>query len=84
MLGRLVALKIIRAGDLASEGELHRFRTEAEAVANLDHPNIVPIYEIGEEAGCHYFTMKFIDGGTLARALSGRRQIDTSSGEGGR
>ena len=65
-LNRIVALKMIRAGEFPSLVEVQRFHQEAESAANLDHPNIVPIYEIGEHENRHYFSMKLIEGGNLS------------------
>jgi WD40 repeat protein/tRNA A-37 threonylcarbamoyl transferase component Bud32 len=81
-LNRIVALKLILAGRLATEAEVRRFRTEAEAAAQLDHPNIVPIYEIGEEDGRHFFAMKFVEGGSLA-ARSSEFRVPGSGSRGG-
>jgi eukaryotic-like serine/threonine-protein kinase len=68
-LNRVVALKMIRSGNFATKAEVRRFHTEAEAAGNLDHPNIVPIYEIREYAGQHFFTMKLVAGKSLADEL---------------
>ncbi|MEO8428222.1 MAG: serine/threonine-protein kinase, partial [Verrucomicrobiota bacterium] len=69
-LDRLVALKLILAGEFASETAVARFQEEAELLASLAHPSIVPIYEIGEHQGCHFYSMKLIVGESVAARLS--------------
>lgn len=68
-LHRTVALKVLRGAMFAGAGEIGRFTLETKAAAALDHPHIVPVYEVGQEEGEPFFTMKLIDGETLADRL---------------
>jgi serine/threonine-protein kinase len=71
-LNRLVAIKMVLRGELASASDLARFRAEAESAARLEHPNIVPVYEVGECDGQAFFTMQLVEGSTLReRAAQG-------------
>jgi serine/threonine protein kinase len=73
-LNRLVALKMIHAGELSDPDTLARFRTEAMAVARLQHPNIVQIYEVGEADGRPFFSLEYVAGGSLAQRVAGKPQ----------
>jgi eukaryotic-like serine/threonine-protein kinase len=68
-LNRIVALKIVLRGATATQADLARFRGEAETAARLNHPNMVPVYEVGQHEGLPYFTMKYVPGTTLAQRL---------------
>jgi WD40 repeat protein len=74
-LKRLVALKVVSPGFHADPAHLARFRAEAEAVARLQHPNIVQIYEVGDYQGLPYLALEFVDGGNLAESLIGKPQL---------
>ncbi len=74
-LKRLVAVKVLRDGPYAMAADAQRFRNEAEMVAHLDHPNIVPIYEVGEDEGCSFFSMKLVEGGSLADQAAEPRRV---------
>ncbi len=87
-LNRPVALKMIKAARFASDDEVRRFQNEAEAVARLDHPNIVPIFEVGRFEDQHYFSMKLIGGESLDKRLkdyvADPRRAARARGRGGR
>jgi hypothetical protein len=71
-LRRVVALKVLKAGEHTRPEELARFRTEAEVVARLQHPGVVALYEFGEFQGRHFFTMEYCPGGSLHQKLAGK------------
>lgn len=74
-LNRIVALKLVHHSLVFSPQSEARFRFEAETVAQLDHPNIVPILDVGQEDGAPYFTMKLIEGGTLSEWVKGKSKF---------
>ena len=78
-LGRLVALKMVLAGAHAGPHALARFHKEAQAVASLQHPNIVQIHDVGQAGGLPYLSLEFIDGGSLAQQINGRPQNITEA-----
>jgi serine/threonine protein kinase len=73
-LKRMVALKMILAGDQANDLERDRFRVEAEAAAQLQHANIVQVYEVGEQNGCSFLSLEYVNGGSLKERLRGTPQ----------
>ncbi len=76
-LNRFVALKVILAGGHAGIAQIERFRAEGEAVARLQHPNIVQIHDVGEQEGRPFFALELVEGGSLARRLHGAPQSAT-------
>jgi eukaryotic-like serine/threonine-protein kinase len=80
-LKRIVALKMILAGGHAGREQLERFRAEAEAVAQLQHPNIVQIFDVGERDGLPFFALEFIDGLALDESIDGKPQTPSRAAE---
>jgi tetratricopeptide (TPR) repeat protein len=78
-LNRLVALKVIQAGQYAIPGAVERFRAEAEAVARFQHPNIIQVYEVGEHDGLGYLTLEYAAAGSLETAIAGTPQDPRAS-----
>ena len=80
-LNRVVALKMLLAGALATRAERQRFSRESEVVAKLRHPNIVQVYDVGDLDGRPYFTMEFVEGGSLAEMIAGTPRPARQSAE---
>lgn len=68
-MDRMVALKVLLSGPVTGSASIRRFFREARVIADLEHPNIVPLFAMGEEGGHHYFTMKLVEGGTFAEFM---------------
>ncbi|MGE3408366.1 MAG: protein kinase [Pirellulales bacterium] len=80
-LGRIVAVKMLLAGHHADRHDLYRFRAEAEAVASLQHPNIVQVFEVGEYAGQPFLSLEFVPGGHLGQRIAGEPQPARAAAE---
>jgi WD40 repeat protein len=74
-LNRTVALKVVVGGSHNQPASLERLRVEAEAVARLQHPNVVQIFEVGEHGGCPFLALEYVDGSTVAREFAGMQQL---------
>ena len=83
-LGRRVALKVLPFAAVLDSRQIARFKHEAQAAAQLNHPNIVSVFAVGVERGVHYYAMQFIDGQPLDRALTELREAGRGAGEKGR
>ncbi len=77
-LKQRVALKVLPAELIRNTSQIKRFKREAQAAANITHPNIVPVYDVGEEAGTYYFAMKLIHGASLAKNIKNAKQSDST------
>ena len=82
-LGRLVAVKMILAGEFSRPRDRARLQAEAEAVARLDHPNLVRIYEVGEWDGRPFFSMEYVDGPRLADIAARDADVTPARGRAG-
>ena len=80
-LNRLVAIKMVLGGEHVGEMGLARFKTEGEAVASIQHPNIVQIYEVGDQNGLPYFSLEYIEGGSLQQKIDGKPQAPRQGAE---
>jgi serine/threonine protein kinase len=81
-IGKIVALKILKAGDQALDRQLQMFQREIESMAKFSHPNIITIYDVGQESGHRYFTMAYVDGCTLEELMNGMRRAEESGSSG--